>query len=61
MKLLAVDLKKFIGKVEAYKGEGKVNVELEKQYVDEFKELKKTIVNYYTMAKKYKEKFLEGL
>lgn len=56
-----MDLKKFIGKVEAYKGERKVNVELEKQYVDEFKELKKTIVNYYTMAKKYKEKFLEGL
>ncbi len=58
LKLLAVDLKQFIGRVEFYKGEGKGNGELEKQYVDEFKELKKTIVNYYTMAKKYKEKFL---
>ena len=57
LKMLAVDLKKFLTQVEIYRTE-QPSVVKEKMYIDEFKELKKTIVNYYAMTKKYKEKFV---
>ena len=58
LKMLAIDLKKFISQVERYKEEKKPNLQRENKYIEDFKELKKTIINYFTMTKKYKEKFL---
>jgi len=59
--MLAVDLKKFIGEVEKYKEGLEVDFKKEQKFIEEFRELKKTIVNYFTMTKKYKEKFLEEI
>lgn len=56
--MLAVDLKNFMTKVKKYSEEKVINKKVEEFFVNQFKELKKTIVNYFTMTKKYKEKFI---
>jgi len=62
LKLLAVDLKKFVEEVE----KGEIEKTLANDgYLwdlrDRFKNLKKTIVNLYTCTKNYKEKFVEEM
>jgi hypothetical protein len=57
--LLAIDLKNYFAKVEEWDMGGALKEPLViEQLTDEFKGLKKQIVNYYTCTKNFKEKFV---
>jgi len=61
LKLLAVDLKNFIGEVEQAEKHGPINTATAGSLEGKFRALKKVIVNLYTCTKNYKEKFVEEL
>lgn len=60
-KMLAVDFKKFMKIVEEWDLAGSLTEEAIEELNDQFKVLKKQIVNYYTCTKKFKDKFVEEL
>ena len=61
MKLLAVDLKKFMEEVEQCFSEKMLTEGKIWDLQDQFRTLKKSIVNLYTCTKNYKEKFVAEL
>ena len=61
LKLLAVDLKKFMEEVEKSISEDMLSEGKIWDLQDQFKTLKKSIVNLFTCTKNYKEKFVAEL
>ena len=61
LKLLAVDLKKFMEEVEKSLSEDMLSEGKIWDLQDQFKTLKKSIVNLFTCTKNYKEKFVAEL
>jgi hypothetical protein len=58
LKLLAVDLKNFFKKVDYLEKNNLLVESLIEELLEDFKTIKSNIVNYTTMTKKYKEKFI---
>ena len=61
LKMLAADLKMFITSVEQAEAKKALTHQLIAAFQDNFKVLKKSIVNYYTCTKSFKEKFVDEL